>query len=80
MALATNRMGTLGKDRGTITLQNVIATWELAATEAEGFSIRRGSCGTPPHSGEGAREPAKGAFMRLMLQNVDGYNSKLDSE
>ena len=73
-------MGTLGKDGGAITLQNVIAAREVAATAVEGFSIRRESRETPLHRGEGAREPANGTCTRLMLRNVDGHHSKLDSE
>ena len=52
--VATDHVGTPGKDGGTITLRNVIAAWEVAATVAEGFSIRRGCYGTPPHRGEEA--------------------------
>ena len=47
-ALATDCIGILGKDGGSIALQNVIAAREVAATVAEGFSIRREIRGTPP--------------------------------
>ena len=80
VALATDHVGTLGKDGGAITLRNVIFALELAATAAEGLSIRRGSCGTSPCRDEGAREPGNGAPTRLTLRNVDGYHSELDSE
>ena len=80
VALATDRVGTPGKDGGAITSRNVIAAREAAATAAEGLSIRRGSCGTPPYRGEGAREPANGAPTRLTLRNADRYHSELDSE
>ena len=80
VALATDRVGTPGKDGGAITSRNVIAAREAAATAAEGLSIRRGSCGTPPYQGEGAREPANGAPTRLTLRNADRYHSELDSE
>ena len=80
VVLATDRVGTPRKDGGSITSQNVIAAQEVAATVAEGFLIRCGSHSTPQRRGEGAREPANGARTRLMLRNVDGYHSKLDSE
>ena len=48
VALAIDHMGIPGTDGGAITLRNVIATWEVAATAAEGLSIRGGWRGTPP--------------------------------
>ena len=48
VALATDHMGTLGKDGGTITLRNVIAAQQVAAMATEGFSIRFESRGIPP--------------------------------
>ena len=80
VALATDRVGTPGKDGGAITLENVIAAQEVAAIAAEGFSIRSGSRWTVPRRGEGAREPANGASTRLTLRNVDGHYSRLDSQ
>ena len=80
VALATDRVGIPGKDGGAITLRNMIAAREAPATVAKGLSIRRGSCGTPPCRGKGAREPTNGAPTSLTLRNADGYHSKLDSE
>lgn len=77
MALATDRVGTLGKDRCAITSQNVITTQEVAAIVTEGLSIRCGSRGTPSHRCEGVRDPANGACTILMLRNIDEYHSKL---
>lgn len=62
VALTTDPVGTSGKDGGAITLQNVIAAREVAATAAEDLSIKCGSRGTPP-------------CMRLTLRNIDGYRS-----
>lgn len=47
VALANDRMGTLGEHGGAITLQNVIATSEAAAKLVGILSMRRGHCGTP---------------------------------
>ena len=80
VALATDHVGTPGKDGGAIMSRNVIAALEVTATAAEGLSIRRGSRGTPLRRGEGAGELANGAPTRLTLRNADGYHSELDSE
>ena len=47
MALATDRVGTLGRDGAEITLQNVIVAREAVAKAAEGLSMQHGSSGTP---------------------------------
>ena len=84
VALATDCVGTPGKDEDAITLRNVIAAQEVAATTVatvvEGLSIKRGSLGALPHQGKRVREPENSVATRLTMQNVDGYHSKLDSE
>ena len=46
-------MGTLGRNWGEITSQNVIAAQEATTKVAEGLSMWRGSR-TPPRQGKGA--------------------------
>ena len=60
VALATNRVGTLGRDEAKITLQNVIATWEAVGKVVEGLSMRHGNSGTPPCQGKGGRKRTDG--------------------
>ena len=73
--LATDSVGTLGKDGDAIMSQNVIAAQEVAVTAVEGLPIKLGSHGTPPRQGEGAKEPANGARTRSTLWNIVGYHS-----
>ena len=60
VALATDRVGTPGRDGAEIASQNVIDAREAAAKAAEGLSMRRGGSGTPPHRGKGARKQTDG--------------------
>ena len=62
VALATDRMGTPGRDGAEIVSQNVIATWEAAVKAAEGLSMRRGGNGTPPGRGRGPRKRADNTY------------------
>lgn len=48
VALPTGRVGTPGKEGGTITPQNVIATQDAAEEVEEGSLMRRGGRGTTP--------------------------------
>ena len=80
VALVINLMGTPRKDGDAITSRTVIAAREVVATAAKSSSIRHGSHGTPLCKGEGTRETANSARMRLTLRNVDGYHSNLYSE
>ena len=61
VALATDHVGTPGRDGAEIASQNVIAAQEAAAKAAEGLSMRCGSSGTPPRRGRGARKQTDGA-------------------
>ena len=58
--LATNRVGTPGRDGAEIVSQNVINAQEAAAKAAEGLSMRCAGSGTPPHRGKGARKRTDG--------------------
>ena len=60
VALATDRVGTPGRDGAEIASQNVINAREAAAKAAEGLSMRRGGSGTPPRRGKGARKQTDG--------------------
>ena len=42
VALTTNRIGTLGKERSAMKLQKVIAAWDAAGKAVEGSSMGRG--------------------------------------
>ena len=60
VALATDHVGTLGRDGAEIASQNVINAREAAAKAAEGLSMRHGGSGTPPRRGKGARKRTDG--------------------
>ena len=55
VAMATNRMGTLGKERGEMTLRKVVAARDMAEKAMEGLSINRG---TSPRQDDGPRKLA----------------------
>ena len=60
VALATDHVGTPGRDGAEIVSQNVINARKAAAKAAEGLSMRRGGSGTPPRRGKGARKQTDG--------------------
>ena len=60
VALATDRVGTPGRDGAEIESQNVINARDAAAKAAEGLLMRRGCSGTPPRRGKGARKRTDG--------------------
>ena len=60
VALATDCVGTPGKDGAEIASQNVINARDAAAKAAEGLSMGRGGSGTPPRRGQGARKRTNG--------------------
>ena len=56
VALATDCVGSPGRDGAKIAAQNVIDAWEAAAKAAEGLSMWRSGSGMPPCRGKGARK------------------------
>ena len=60
VALATDRVGTLGRDGAEIASQNVINAREVAAKAAEGLSMWSSGSGTPLHRGKGPRKRTDG--------------------
>ena len=56
VALFTDNIEILGKERNAIMLQKEIADRDGAEKAAEGLSMGRGDHGMPPHRGMGVRE------------------------
>ena len=62
VALATDCVGTPGRDEAKITSRNVTAPQEVVAKAAEGLSMWRGSSWTPLRQSEDASKQTNGAW------------------
>ena len=70
VALATDRVGTLGRDGAQIASQNVIDSREAAAKAVEGLLMWRGSSGTATLPRQGGKEADRRYVLKTNVAEI----------